>query len=77
MDNFKFVLNYAGVGEILKSQEMLDICKGYAEQMVNDLGEGYEVESFVAGTRVVARSTRAHQDNLDHNTLLKEVGKQG
>lgn len=74
----KFVLNTAGVGEMLKSAEMMSVCEQYAQNMKGSLGDGYEIESTRTGTSRVAVTlravtTQAQQDNLDNNTLLKAV----
>lgn len=74
----KFVLNTAGVGEMLQSAEMLSVCEQYAQNIKGSLGDGYEIESTRVGISRVAVTLRAttsqsQQDNLDNNTLLKAV----
>lgn len=73
-----FVLNTAGVREMLQSAEMLSVCEQYAQNIKGSLGDGYEIESTRVGTSRVAVTLRAttsqsQQDNLDNNTLLKAV----
>lgn len=77
MSNVKIVLNRAGVSELLKSQAMMDICTELANDMAGRLGDGHTVNSFVGFDRahavVTAESEKAIADNLDNNTLLKEM----
>ena len=78
MSNFKFELNRNGVIELLKSQEMLDICKEYADNVQAKAGVGYEVTTYVGSKRVNAsvhaETYEALKDNYDNNTLLKALG---
>lgn len=77
MADVKFKLNYAGVGELLKSQQMLDICKSYADKALGRLNDGYEVTTHVGKTRVNASvkavTYQARAENLRDNTILKAV----
>lgn len=70
-------LNEEGVRELLKSPEMMAICKEYAEKAVSKLGEGYEVTTYTGKTRVnasVAAVTKeAMNQNNKENTVLKAV----
>lgn len=78
MSKVKFELNSAGVRELLKSQQMLDICRGYAEQIRDRAGAGYEVSTYVGKNRVnasvYADTYEARLDNYENNTLLKARG---
>ena len=44
MSNFKFVLNWGGVGNLLKGDAIAQICMQYAQRMQQSAGEGYEAE---------------------------------
>lgn len=72
-DKLKFKLNYAGVGQLLKSKEMQDVLKSYADEIGARAGDGYDV--YVGRTRanVSVMTEEAAQDNLENNTLLKAV----
>lgn len=74
----KLVLNREGVGEMLKSQEILDVCVSYANQIGATLGEGYEISEYHGSSRVNASvhavSEAAQRDNLENNTMLKAAG---
>jgi len=65
------------VRELMQSEEMQSILNAHASDIRNRAGEGFEQDSFVAGTRAVARvradTPEAHKDNLENNTLLKAV----
>ena len=73
----KVVLNKTGVGELLKSQEMMKVCEEQAESILGKVGDGYEMVSYVEKTRVgatvFASSYKAKKDCYDNNTLLKAV----
>lgn len=73
----KFQLNRAGVRELMKSPEMMEICRNYAESAVNRLGDGYETSTYVGKNRVNAEvkavTYQAAADNLRNNSILKAV----
>ena len=71
----KIVLDKKGVRELLRSQEMMDICLEHAE--ATKAGGGYEISSHV-GTNRVNASVRADtietiKDNYKNNTLIKSL----
>ena len=77
MSKMKFVLNKAGVSELLKSPEMQAILSGYASAAANRAGDGYSSEVHIGKKRayanIFAETYEARQDNLDNNTLLKSL----
>lgn len=77
MAKVKVKLNSEGVRSLLKSQEMMDICKGYADKALSRLADGYEVTTFVGTNRVNASikavTNQAIAENLRDNTILKAV----
>lgn len=77
MGNVKIVLNRSGVKKLLKSDEMMQICKEHAYGAQSKLGEGYEVTSHVGVNRVnasvSAESYKAKKENLENNTILKAL----
>lgn len=84
MSKIRFELNRAGVGELLKSEEMKGILESYAEQVRSRCTYGsaspeeYETDTRVRGSRAVATvraaTPRARNSNLKNNTLLKALG---
>lgn len=71
-------LNRAGVGQLLQSNECLQMCAKIANNAVNRLGDGYEVTLKEHGkTRVNAQieavSPRAKKENSENNTILKAL----
>lgn len=71
------VLNRSGVRELLKSEEMMQICKGYADNALGRLGDGYEVTCHIGKNRVNAEvkavSFGARKENLENNSILKAL----
>ena len=70
-------LNSAGVQELLKSQEMMNICEKHAKNAQKKLGDGYVVTTMVGKTRVNAEiatdSYEAMTENLNNNSILKAL----
>ena len=77
MSDSKFVLNRAGVAELMKSAEMQAILKGKATAIRNQCGDGYEQDIYVGKNRanamVSAETIKAKRSNAKHNVLLKAV----
>lgn len=75
MSDFKFVLNRAGVRELMQSQEMQDVLVEFAGQVAANAGDGYDVYIGTnrANVSVVTATEEAAADNLDHNTLEKAI----
>ena len=75
----KVELNHEAVGEMLKSSEMQELIKSYADEIAKKAGEGYASDTYNAGSRVIAsaytETEEAMEDNLENNTLLKAMGQ--
>lgn len=73
----KVELNRAGVRSMLRSNEMMGICKGYANAALSRLGSGYAVSCHTGKNRVNAEvaavSAKAIKDNSENNTILKAL----
>jgi hypothetical protein len=73
----KFVLNYSGVAELMKSPAMVDLLREKAKSIQDKAGDGYEISSFVGKNRanvsVKTKSRKAIRDNNKNNTLLKAM----
>ena len=78
MADTTFKLNYAGVGELLKSDDMMAVCRKYAEEISDRAGDGYEISEYVGQTRVnvsvYAATDEAMKECYEDNTLLKALG---
>lgn len=74
----KIVLISKGIKELLKSDEMMQVCKEQANVVQQRAGDGYSVNTYVGKYRVnaeVRADTRESiKDCLKNNTLLKAVG---
>jgi len=77
MSDLKFTLNRRGVRQLLRSQEMMNICTGHAYRTLHSLGEGYSVTYRTGKNRVNAEiaavTPQTAQDQLDNNTILKAL----
>ena len=77
MANVRVELNREGVRELLRSDEMKEICESYANNAQARLGNGYEVSSMVGKNRVNAQikavSYKAKRDNMKNNSILKAL----
>lgn len=75
----KFILNRAGVAELMKNPEMTAILEAKANKIKNNAGKGYETSTVVGRNRTTVRvqaMTRgAVRDNNKNNTLLKALGQ--
>ena len=73
----RFELNSQGVRELLKSQEMMGICKEYASKAQSKLGDGYDVKTYMlnerAAAKVQAETYKARKDNAENNSILKAL----
>ena len=71
-------LNEKEVRNMMRSSEMMAICREYAAGIASEAGAGYGVSTYVGKTRVnasaYAETEKAHRDNLKNNTLLKALG---
>lgn len=77
MSRVEIVLNSAGVKEMLKSPEMMAICKEHADKAVMSLGDGYETNTYTGRNRVNAEieavSYKAKKENLENNSILRAL----
>ena len=77
MSNIKVKLNYKGVQELLKSDDMKAILDDYANRVMKQLDDGYEIEHRTTDRAVVAigaTTAKARVQNSRNNTLLKALG---
>jgi hypothetical protein len=75
---FEFKLNEEGVGELLKSAEMVSLVSSVTENVSGIAGEGYEgnvqIGQYRAIGMVKAVTKDARADNEENNTLLRAIG---
>lgn len=73
-----FIVNNAGVREMLHWESVQELCNGLADKVASNAGTGYVVRGRNYprryGAAVVALSKRAKRDNMKNNTLLKALG---
>lgn len=77
MGEVKVELNREGVRALLRSPEMLAVCKGHADAARARLGAGYEVTTHTGKNRVnaqiAAKTSAARRKNAEDNTILKAL----
>lgn len=77
MAEVKIELNREGVRALLRSPEMLAVCKGHADAARGRLGAGYEVTTRTGRNRVnaqiAAETPAARKENAQGNTILKAL----
>ena len=79
--NVKFVLNMAGLNELMKSPQMETILDAAGESVAQAAGSEYahrvHQASFVAICNVYPDSQKAASENFRENTLIKAIGAVG
>ena len=78
MGNFKLKLNYAGIGQLLRSSEMAAAVESKASEIAARAGSGYAASSaHSTGQRQAANvyptTAEARQEVLESNSLLKAM----
>lgn len=77
MSDFRFVLDGAGVRELLRSKEAQGACEFYADAALGRLGSGYGKNARTGRNRVnveiTAETAAAKAENSKGNTILKAV----
>lgn len=80
MSKFEFELNEAGVSELLKSPELLQILEQEGSRVLSatPVEKGYEMRTLNWANRntVAVKAVKRHaiNDNLKYNRLLKALG---
>lgn len=73
----KVKLNRSGVRKMLRSTEIMQVCKDHAYATQAALGEGYEVTYRTgknrANAEIAAVSKEAREENAKNNTILKAL----
>lgn len=77
MGNVHIELNSEGVRALLRSAEIMSVCREYADAARSRLGEGYEVTTHMGQNRVnasvAAVTAKARKENLEQNSILKAL----
>ena len=82
MAKMRFVLNVAGVGDLLKSADMIGVISDATQEVASRArsfsGQNYVGDVIIGKTRAVghvsAGDDKAYRENLKHNYLLKALG---
>lgn len=79
MSNFEIELNSNGIKQLLRSSEMMGVCKELAAGIQKKCGSGYEMDTYTGSGRVnasvFASDASAKKDNAKNNTILKALGR--
>lgn len=82
MADFRFEADSAGIGELMRSAEMLAIIEDATDAVAavafEMSGHNYEADAIVGPHRAIGMvkcaDAAAYYSNLKHNTLLKALG---
>ena len=77
MSKIKVKLNYKGIQELLNGDAMRNCLDEYADRVMKQLDDGYEIEHRTTDRSVVAigaTTAKARAQNSKNNTLLKALG---
>lgn len=77
MSKIKVKLNYKGIQELLNGDAMRNCLDEYADRVMKQLDDGYEIEHRTTDRSVVAigaTTAKARVQNSKNNTLLKALG---
>lgn len=77
MSKVQVKLNYKGIQELLKGDAMRNCIDEYADRVMKQLDDGYEIEHRTTDRSVVAigaTTAKARVQNSKNNTLLKALG---
>lgn len=79
MGSVKVVMDPQGMEEFMKSDEVAEVCRKYADKIVEVCGEGYEADTYVGAHRVNAgvkvATPHAYYSNLKYNTLVRAISE--
>lgn len=79
MPTTKIILDRKGIDALLKSDEIRDYIAAQASGIQSRAGDGYETDTHMMPTRVIASvytaDRKAYSENLENNTLLKAVSE--
>lgn len=79
MANPRITWNIAGFKKVRKTPEMEAFLQKIVDEMLNELGEGYEGDVAQGRTRARAgvrtKTRQAKRDNARHNSLLRALAK--
>lgn len=77
MTKVRVKLKKKGIKELLRSDEMRNVCLEHAQNAVAHLGPGYETGSYTGKTRanasVRAKTRQARRDALKNGSIWKAV----
>lgn len=79
MAKVRVEINYEGIGQLLRGEEIRNMVAEIAGRAANEAGPGYAHREHDSGQRYVANiypeTEEAWKDNLQNNTLLKVLHK--
>lgn len=79
MADLEIKLDYAGIGQMLRGDEMKTLVSEYGQKAVQIAGTGYGSSTHNTGQRqacnIFPADARSANDNYRNNTLLKVLGQ--
>lgn len=67
-----------GARDLMRSEEVMQLCESYANDAMSKLGNGYLLTSYIGKNRlnvsIKAMTREARRDQYENNTILKAIG---
>lgn len=67
-----------GARDLMRSEEVMQLCESYANDAMSKLGNGYLLTSYIGENRlnvsIKAMTREARRDQYENNTILKAIG---
>ena len=67
-----------GARDLMRSEEVMQLCESYANDAMGKLGNGYLLTSHIGKNRlnvsIKAMTREARRDQYENNTILKAIG---
>ena len=78
MSKVEVKINSKGARDLMRSEEIKQLCESYANDAMGKLGDGYVVTSYTGPNRlnvsIKAITREAVRDQYTNNTILKAIG---
>lgn len=78
MSKVEVKIDSKGARDLMRSEEVMQLCESYANDAMSKLGNGYLLTSYIGKNRlnvsIKAMTREARRDQYENNTILKAIG---